>query len=178
MFQMGAKAVIAFFLSLVAACLQLTQADHHPVLRVMCINATHHAIHIDDHDDDDEEDEDESEDEDEAGDEDEDVNVSNSSNASRRLTHHVNMSGNISMDDWVVMPTTDTQDPCGSPECNAVCEADSCTPMLCIVPLPENATTTPTSSGLPGTNLDGAVHNAPTSAIWLLLCVMSASLSG
>mmetsp|Transcript_43143 Transcript_43143/g.97139 ORF Transcript_43143/g.97139 Transcript_43143/m.97139 type:complete len:144 (-) Transcript_43143:252-683(-) len=137
---------------------QLALSDNHHTVRVMCINETHHAIHHDDHHDHDDEDED--------GDED-DMNMSS---MGRRLAHHADM--NMTEDDWMVMETTDSLDPCGSESCNATCNASSCHPTRCTI----HVSTTTTGNGGPVTT-DGATHAAYAGAIVPLLSSMLAFLS-
>mmetsp|Transcript_60976 Transcript_60976/g.113144 ORF Transcript_60976/g.113144 Transcript_60976/m.113144 type:complete len:170 (-) Transcript_60976:223-732(-) len=168
---MGVKQVTMLLASLMALSPQLALSDHHSMLRVLCINETHHAVYHHDHDHNGD-DEDEDDDNTTSGDdEDEDGDTTNMTNVSRRLMHHMNMS-NMSMDGWEVLENTEF-DPCGSAACNATCNATSCTPMRCTVPIPETSTTT---SG-PGIVSDGTVHGAAAAAILPLLSSMLALLS-
>mmetsp|Transcript_60971 Transcript_60971/g.113129 ORF Transcript_60971/g.113129 Transcript_60971/m.113129 type:complete len:170 (-) Transcript_60971:253-762(-) len=168
---MGVKQVTMLLASLMALSPQLALSDHHSMLRVLCINETHHAVYHHDHDHNGD-DEDEDDDNTTSGDdEDEDGDAGNMTNVSRRMMHHMNMSMNMSMDGWVVRNTTEEHDPCGE-VCNATCDATSCTPMQCMVPLPET-TTTVVADGIIS---DGAVHTA-ASAILLPLSFMLTLLS-
>mmetsp|Transcript_44262 Transcript_44262/g.102239 ORF Transcript_44262/g.102239 Transcript_44262/m.102239 type:complete len:157 (+) Transcript_44262:68-538(+) len=155
---MAVKAVTTLCISLMAMCLQLALSDNH-LIKVMCINETHHALYHDGHVDEPDEDEASNEDDED------DANMTER----RRLDSHMDMS------EWIVMHTNSSHDPCGTEACNATCTATSCSPMECMVPPPDHATTITTTQGV--VNIGGAVPAAVASAILPLLSSMLAWLS-
>mmetsp|Transcript_39343 Transcript_39343/g.88070 ORF Transcript_39343/g.88070 Transcript_39343/m.88070 type:complete len:158 (+) Transcript_39343:92-565(+) len=156
---MAVNAVSTLLISLMAVCPQLAVSDGHNdqnMVRVMCINETHHAYYSHDHDNDDEDDEDDED----------DMNMS--SGMSRRLAmHHDDM---MNMSGWIVLETTAAVDPCGTEACNSTCNATSCHPMACMVPVPTTSTTG-------GNVADGARHAACVEVVLPLLASMLAFLS-
>eukprot|EP00971_Amphidinium_carterae_P076401 1508874-Amphidinium_carterae.1 len=151
---MAVNAVTMLLMSLTAVCPQLALSEHHSgqdVVSVMCLNETHHAIQHHDNDHVDEDDEDDEDD----------------MNTSRRLAMHDMMN----MSDWIVMETTDALDPCGSEACNSTCNATSCHPMACVVPVP---TTTVTAGPV---TTDAAMHAAYAGVVSPMLASLLAYLS-